>query len=484
MYRLPRNSAERVTFRWNGRPVEARAGDTVAAALYAAGHRTLTRSRKFHRPRGLSGAFVAGHLARVEGTPNVRLDQVRVRDGLDVRAQNVWPRLDMDFLALARLIPRRLLRAGFEHTRLIPSGTFLFEPWEACLRFLAGMAERPAATAEANVAPGRRLDADTVVIGGGPAGRRAAIEATTQGSLILVTRGARPGEFARRCGVDLPELPSSVTVLAGHEAFALYRQGRLVGAAPVDGGPAVAIFARRVVLATGRRSCPPLVPGADLPGVLDLHVALALAHDHAVATGHSVAVIGTGDEVAAARRLGSLGVTVGAVLDARRVTRIFGRTEVSGIEADGSRYRCDAVVHAGPWRPDPSLAFQAGADGSRRLEARPLPPHVTEAGDTTAQPVVFGGRLDDAALVCPCMDVTVAEVRALARGEGHVEVIKRLTGCGMGTCQGVPCWDLLAAALGAINGLVVDDRPSLRPPRGALTLAQAAGLAEAVEPEP
>ena len=481
MYRLPHATAERLNFQWDGRPVEARIGDTVAAALYAAGHRTIAHSRKFHRPRGLSGAFVAGHLARVDGVPNVRLDRAPVRAGLDVRPQNVWPRLDIDFLALARLIPRRLLRAGFEHTRLIPSGTPLFEPWEALLRFMAGMAAPPGAATGA--VPGRRLDADTVVIGGGPAGIAAARAA--DGSVVLITRGAGPGTFAARCGAGPLQRPPSCTVLAGQEAFALYRQGRLVAAAPVDGGPAVVIQARRVVLATGRRSCPPLIPGADLPGVLDLHAALTLVCDHAVAPGRRVAVIGAGDETKAAQRLGELGVTLGVVLDAHQVTRIVGRSGVAGIEAEGRRHTCDAVIHAGPWRPDPSLAFQAGADGTQRLEARPLPARVTLASDWSAEPIAFGPCLDDAALVCPCMDVTVAEVRALVcRGESHVEVVKRLTGCGMGTCQGVPCWDLLAATLGAITGQPVDDRPSLRPPRGTLTLAQAAGLADVVEVEP
>ncbi len=55
-----------VSFLWEGRAIEARAGDSVAAALHAAGHRTLSRSRKFHRARGLSGSFVAGHGAVVD----------------------------------------------------------------------------------------------------------------------------------------------------------------------------------------------------------------------------------------------------------------------------------------------------------------------------------------------------------------------------------------------------------------------------------
>ena len=90
-----------------------------------------------------------------------------------------------------------------------------------------------------------------------------------------------------------------------------------------------------------------------------------------------------------------------------------------------------------------------------------------------------GAGLNRRALVCPCMDVTVAEVLDLvAQGIDHVEEIKRLTACGMGPCQGVPCWDQLAATLAATSGRPVASfgNPTYRPPRAGLTLAQAAGL--------
>jgi hypothetical protein len=56
----------------------------------------------------------------------------------------------------------------------------------------------------------------------------------------------------------------------------------------------------------------------------------------------------------------------------------------------------------------------------------------------------------------------------------------------MGPCQGFPCWDNLAAVLERQTGLAAANfgHPTYRPPRGSLTLAQAAGLAGLVEPEP
>jgi len=89
------------------------------------------------------------------------------------------------------------------------------------------------------------------------------------------------------------------------------------------------------------------------------------------------------------------------------------------------------------------------------------------------------------ALLCPCFDVSDHEVEALlAQGITDLEVIKRLTSCGMGPCQGQPCWDALRALVSARSGIALAGlaRPTLRPPRRALSVAQAAGLASVVEP--
>ena len=68
------SDGERFTFEFDDKPVPARAGDTVASALYRSGRRIFTRSFKFHRPRGL--LCLAGKcpncLVNVDGAPNVR----------------------------------------------------------------------------------------------------------------------------------------------------------------------------------------------------------------------------------------------------------------------------------------------------------------------------------------------------------------------------------------------------------------------------
>src|SRR3954451_2817154 len=103
-----------ITLFYEGRPVPAFQGDSVAAALFAAGRRIFSRSFKYHRPRGL--LCCAGRcpncLMNVDGTPNVRTCVTPARDGMQVRHQNAWPSLEADSLAfLGRL--ETVLPVGF-----------------------------------------------------------------------------------------------------------------------------------------------------------------------------------------------------------------------------------------------------------------------------------------------------------------------------------------------------------------------------------
>jgi len=483
-----RAAAERVAIHWQGRAISASPGEDAAAALFAAGILILGYSRKFHRPLGLSGIFLAGVKGHVEGLPNQRFDLTPVRAGLALRPQNVWPDGRFDLQRLARLIPPRWLRGGFEHPAWLPGGSGRFQVWESFLRLMAGGGDAVDPNRPGAGLAGERLTADVAIVGGGPAGRQAARQAVASGrAVILVSRSGRPGTIAEALGGDLPALPDSVLRLAGHEAAALYRQGRLLVCTPRAGGPAKLIETRQLVLATGRISVPPLVPGADLPGVLELRKAVELIQRHGAALGRIV-LIGSGDLAAIGRRLGGLGANILATRPAGELRRIEGRRRIERAIFDSGSIGCDSLVHAGPWRADPSLPFQAGADGEFRLSASRLPPHVEIIGSAAIppEPIAHGPALDDGAMACPCMDVTVGEIRDLvAAGHDHVEELKRLTGCGMGPCQGFPCWDLLAAALAAITGRAAESfgHPSYRPPRGALTLAQAAGLAHLVQPE-
>ena len=223
---------ERLTIFWSGRPIEARKCESAAAALHRAGIRGIGCSRKRHRPLGHD--LVLGLQAQLDGIPNIRLDRLAVRAGLALRAQNLWPSPGFDLLRLARLIPGRWLRGGFEHPQALPSGSRRFEIWERILRFLAGGGDAVSPSRPGALRPGERIAVDVAVVGGGPAGRRAAIAAAEEGrSVLLISRDRQPGRFAAAMGEALPSIPASIRLLSDWEAVALYRRGRLLIAAPM-----------------------------------------------------------------------------------------------------------------------------------------------------------------------------------------------------------------------------------------------------------
>ena len=88
MFRRLRESGAAVGIVVDGRGVEARAGDTVAAAMLAAG---LARMHSTPRgqPRGTYCAMGACHdcVVTIDGVGNRRACMVEVEDGMNVRTQ-------------------------------------------------------------------------------------------------------------------------------------------------------------------------------------------------------------------------------------------------------------------------------------------------------------------------------------------------------------------------------------------------------------
>ena len=87
--RLPRSTAETVTILIEGDPVEAAAGDTVAAAVLGAGIssvRTTPVSGSPRSPYCLMGVCF-DCLMEIDGVPNQQACMIRVRDGMKVRRQ-------------------------------------------------------------------------------------------------------------------------------------------------------------------------------------------------------------------------------------------------------------------------------------------------------------------------------------------------------------------------------------------------------------
>ncbi|NLW16709.1 MAG: (2Fe-2S)-binding protein [Firmicutes bacterium] len=79
----------RVTFTYDGQQLEGYEGEPIAAALHAAGIKTLSHSHGQGRPRGFFCAIGAcsSCLMTVDGVPNVRVCVEKLRAGMRVETQ-------------------------------------------------------------------------------------------------------------------------------------------------------------------------------------------------------------------------------------------------------------------------------------------------------------------------------------------------------------------------------------------------------------
>lgn len=83
------NRGKIVKFTFDGKPYEGFEGETIAAALHAAGVKVLGHSHRKNRPRGFYCAIgnCSSCLMKVNGEPNVRVCVEKLKDGMVVETQ-------------------------------------------------------------------------------------------------------------------------------------------------------------------------------------------------------------------------------------------------------------------------------------------------------------------------------------------------------------------------------------------------------------
>lgn len=274
-----------------------------------------------------------------------------------------------------------------------------------------------------------RREVAVAVIGGGESGRAAAAKARQrvgdEGVLVL----------------DAAE---------GHEVVAIYAGPTIVVRTATG---MLHVLADEIVVATGAAEIQPAVPGNDLAGLLTVRAAERL---RAAGVDLPAPVVTVGRDLvrldgAADRRVLSA-VTRGAdgaevevpaqtvIVDLGRTSRdVLARMAASG--ADGMGGAATSVRVVGP-----------------AADEHPLPPPPT----------------DPTTVVCPCHAVTVGDLQgAWDKGFRELELIKRATLAGIGTCQGGACLPHVRAWIGDRTG-VVPEPFTARPAARQITIGEAA----------
>ncbi len=236
----------------------------------------------------------------------------------------------------------------------------------------------------------RNLHADVVVIGLGEAGRAARDHHEAAGRMVI--------------GLDARD---------GREVAGIY-PGPLVVAR--DGREIIGVHCEEVVVATGSSEIQPVAPGTGLIGLYTVDAVDAL-HQAGVELGPIVA-IGRPPTTAPHRLAeGELVRFEGEDTVTAVVTRTDGgeqKWECAAVSLGLGRYPRDILLRMGSGMP----VTAAGSVG----DPTELPP-----------PPVAG-------VVCPCSGVSVEQLDSVVgRGFEELELVKRSTLAGTGTCQGQTC---------------------------------------------
>jgi sarcosine oxidase subunit alpha len=515
-----------VEFRFDGRVVRGIKGDTVASALLANGIRVVSRSFKFHRPRGIfSGgyeepnALVQLH-SGAHSIPCARATLIPLSAGLEVASEAGWPSVSFDVLRVIDFV-HNVFAAGFYNKTFIWLSWHVYEP---IIRKLAGFGRAPTGP-DPDRYETRHAHCEVLVVGGGAAGSKAAKAAAADGRRVILV------EQDEHLSGDVSSLEGLENVLILRRTMAVaYYDHELVTLLETlaDGGGSRArerlwiVRAGRVILATGAIEQPLIFSNNDRPGIMLAGAALKFLRRHAIAPGRDVVVATNNDSAyVAARELRRAGVNIVGLVDSResppaelvkemraleirvhahslpidtkgfsalkRVT--IGTLGVGKSVSDIRKIGCDALLVSGGWSPTLHLFAQAGgklsfSENSRTFE--PVCAHssieiVASAG--RRPPENLGERVSPVGNTARQWvdlkhDVTVSDIELAVRENfTAVEHIKRYTTLGMSVDQGkvgqAPAIEVIARARGV--------RPSelghttFRPPFVPVTLGAMVG---------
>ncbi len=416
------------------RDFDGYAGDSVASVLAADDQWILSRSFKFRRPRGVltMAGQDANTLVQIGSEPNVLADRRLIEPALAVSAQNYDGSLEVDRGALIQLFGR-FLPVGFYYKAFYKGGSWKY--WERIIRNRAGLGKVDT-YAHHGYFDKQYLFADVAVVGGGPAGLSAALQAAAGGGEVILidewpllggalnyARIDRDGDKAAALGdrlVDQIRATKNIGVLRDAVCTGWFSDNWL---AVIQGNRFYKLRAKSVVLATGSLEQPAVFRNNDLPGVMNGTAAQRLIRLYGIRPGRKAVVAAANEDAyGVTLDLGDAGCAVQAVVDLRRsagdgamvravrgrgIPILEGHAVIEAIAATGKHgiiaasaaritsegqtdgramtFECDLLCMSTGYSPAGQILHHAGTrfaydHATNMFAPAVLPPHVFAAG--------------------------------------------------------------------------------------------------------
>lgn len=421
--------SEPLRFIFNGKTLTGYRGDTVASALLANGVSIVGRSFKYGRPRGIMSAGVEEPNAILQvgaseatQTPNIRATEQDLYQGLVCNSVNGWPSVNHDVMGLLGKIGGAMMAPGFYYkTFMWPKSAW--KTYEVFIRKAAGLG-RSASLPDADSYDHMHHHTDVCVVGAGPAGLVAALQASRCGArVMLADLQAEPGGSLLYSGESINGKPAMLWVLEALKELQQNPRVSVLMRSTVNGyhdhnfltiserrtdhlAPQAAdgvtrqrlhkVRAKSVVLATGAHERPLVYAGNDLPGCM---IASSISHyirrygvvpgkrlvlmtcndsayqcafDWADAGRTVVAIVDirgvvNGEVTIQADKRGIRVIKGSAVIEARGSKHVKGvlvapvNADASAVSGKSTRLYCDTVASSGGWSPVVHLSCHTGS---------------------------------------------------------------------------------------------------------------------------
>ncbi len=329
-YGLLINRDKPIQFKFEHQRVNGFQGDTIASAMISNQNWLLSRSFKYHRPRGpltMAGQD-ANTLVQLPSDPNALADKHLISDHLSVKGQNYSGSLNRDRGAILGLFSR-FLPVGFYYKAFFkPRG--IWQKWAPLIRKKAGLG-----TIDTQLQPAlydkKYLFYDVIVVGAGPAGMQAAIDCAKAGAEVLliddnpVVGGSlnyarfdvdgTKGQTLRHKLLSEISKQNKIKVMTDAVCNGWFADNWLP---VIQHKRLYKVRAKQSIFCTGAMEQPALFHNNDIPGVVMSSAIQRLIYLYAVAPGSSAVILtGNNEGYGTALDLMDAGVKINCIVDLR-----------------------------------------------------------------------------------------------------------------------------------------------------------------------